>query len=197
MPLLPVAHPCAQRLAASQEKSLSLGVHAGDSPISAQRLAASQEKSLGVLREFAVVVIVLNASRHHRKNRAFLPNISSPPRLVLNASRHHRKNRSTSRRSPDPATRVLNASRHHRKNRPSVRILLFLICWCSTPRGITGKIAVTSDRRLYNLNRAQRLAASQEKSLCLSCSSVISKLVLNASRHHRKNRTTGTRGQPS
>ena len=37
--------------------------------------------------------------------------------------------------------------------------------WCSTPRGITGKIAMSHGRARISLNpRAQRLAASQEKS---------------------------------
>src|SRR5262245_39857348 len=60
---------------------------------------------------------------------------------------------------------VLNASRHHRKNRPTERIELFTFQMCSTPRGITGKIAL--------LRRQGR---------------PVFKVVLNASRHHRKNR---------
>jgi len=84
---------------------------------------------------------VLNASRHHRKNRPFgietrsRPAVCSTPRgitgkiaprafavtnqtAVLNASRHHRKNRERRGRVPLPwALEVLNASRHHRKNR--------------------------------------------------------------------------------
>ena len=84
---------------------------------------------------------------------------------------------------------MLNASRHHRKNRCLVQHLARSVM-CSTPRGITGKIAcgtqgffefpgVLNASRHHRKNRfifiriirvikglicAQRLAASQEKS---------------------------------
>jgi len=84
---------------------------------------------------------------------------------VLNASRHHRKNRLLQVMSDEAGTmcstprgitgkiarldviedgnmaRVLNASRHHRKNRVNVAQKLIYPFTCSTPRGITGKIA--------------------------------------------------------
>jgi len=60
---------------------------------------------------------------------------------------------------------VLNASRHHRKNRDRVSPNLRRVYLCSTPRGITGKIAHISGT-VWSLERgAQRLAASPEKSL--------------------------------
>ncbi len=59
----------------------------------AQRLAASPEKSRFNAVRLAYQVLVLNASRHHRKNRAQTPKFKTPEQL------------------------------------------------CSTPRGITGKIA--------------------------------------------------------
>jgi len=60
---------------------------------------------------------------------------------------------------------VLNASRHHRKNRKNDLQHPAIADMCSTPRGITGKIArgLVRDRPHDD--------------------------VLNASRHHRKNRT--------
>ena len=85
---------------------------------------------------------------------------------------------------------------------------------CSTPRGITGKIAGKLTSNILQLPSAQRLAASQEKShidglrwaFYAQCAqrlaasqeksrfrvyplSAQGPLVLNASRHHRKNRT--------
>src|SRR5262249_26777792 len=84
---------------------------------SAQRLAASQEKSLLMFSQFFFVPLVLNASRHHRKNRPIIRNTA-----------------------------------------------IYRSTLCSTPRGITGKIAFTLLALLLLLARAQRLAASQEKS---------------------------------
>ncbi len=87
-------------------------------------------------------------------------------RKVLNASRHHRKNRSLGFRIDDPSTFVLNASRHHRKNRASVSTDFTMLVPCSTPRGITGKIAQLIEIIIDFMGlRAQRLAASPEKSL--------------------------------
>ena len=62
---------------------------------------------------------------------------------------------------------VLNASRHHRKNRSSMVLSTSIDGKCSTPRGITGKIAQRISARMGN---------------CFG--------VLNASRHHRKNRSS-------
>ena len=156
---------------------------------------------------------MLNASRHHRKNRA-LRRRPRTGRKVLNASRHHRKNRRRCRSAfccampsaqrlaasqeksrppgaaPPGAHDVLNASRHHRKNRTTSRFKLAVWLWCSTPRGITGKIARSLALDSLSKRRsAQRLAASQEKSRVESKGIAVSRAVLNASRHHRKNRT--------
>jgi len=86
---------------------------------------------------------------------------------------------------------VLNASRHHRKNR--------FFCFadgfafppkCSTPRGITGKIATLTNSTDTTPGGAQRLAASPEKSRFQPSRVRRKSPVLNASRHHRKNRAT-------
>ena len=107
---------------------------------SAQRLAASQEKShLGIGYPVIRVLMVLNASRHHRKNRRRL-NRSRP--LPVCAQRLA----ASQEKSPAELGHVA----------PSM---------CSTPRGITGKIASATRVALSNLRG-----------------------VLNASRHHRKNR---------
>jgi len=83
----------AQRLAASPEKSLPIFNDLVKTVESAQRLAASPEKSQLVPHLGAQGWPVLNASRHHRKNRS-RPQSPNPSRTpVLNASRHHRKNR--------------------------------------------------------------------------------------------------------
>ncbi len=66
---------------------------------------------------------------------------------------------------------VLKTSRHHRKNRRPSPPLPFSARSCSTPRGITGKIA-SSRRGFFSLSN-----------------------VLNASRHHRKNRADYMAGQ--
>jgi len=60
---------CAQRLAASPEKSLNASSITSRSSIRAQRLAASPEKSPGGTTIGGLALLVLNASRHHRKNR--------------------------------------------------------------------------------------------------------------------------------
>src|SRR6266508_5650537 len=109
---------------------------------------------------------VLNASRHHRKNRVSRAGIDKPRLHVLNASRHHRKNR-----SHDP-----RRTKHERRA-------------CSTPRGITGKIAVLLASNAPPVHSAQRLAASPEKSPRHRLNQRILIIVLNASQHHRKNRT--------
>ncbi len=109
---------------------------------------------------------MLNASRHHRKNRVSRAGIDKPRLHVLNASRHHRKNR-----SHDP-----RRTKHERRA-------------CSTPRGITGKIAVLLASNAPPVHSAQRLAASPEKSPRHRLNQRILIIVLNASRHHRKNRT--------
>src|SRR5262249_27709799 len=134
----------AQRLAASQEKSRSYLLLKSLPPVGAQRLAASQEKSRGYYYRFLLALAVLNASRHHRKNRSWRPEFETFPRRVLNASRPHTKNRRLSRASRIPAWLVLNASRHHRKNRLAGLGVVTFFERCSTPRGITGKIASSS-----------------------------------------------------
>ncbi len=180
---------------------------------------------------------MLNASRHHRKNRCRkrynLDSIlrCSTPRgitgkiaplhkrpfrknVVLNASRHHRKNRLmlhknlfrhpkcstprgiTGKIAARPYVQqtalslVLNASRHHRKNRQKFVTGLVIISPCSTPRGITGKIAVTRKNSPAPNSGAQRLAASPEKSPAYATKANVVNSVLNASRHHRKNRVS-------
>jgi len=60
---------------------------------------------------------------------------------------------------------ALNASRHHRKNRVPKSFNGGAQLLCSTPRGITGKIAPDDLLHIFPLRN-----------------------VLNASRHHRKNR---------
>ena len=181
---------------------------------------------------------VLNASRHHRKNRLDNQRICGDSRIVLNASRHHRKNRlaTLSRLARDRhGAQRLAASQE--KSQIVERCISDSRCTCSTPRGITGKIACSISTARYGSLKcstprgitgkiarpactacgissscstprgitgkiaskpsrsaarrlgAQRLAASQEKSLrCaeLRCAAIRS--VLNASRHHRKNR---------
>jgi len=230
---------------------------------SAQRLAASPEKSLCQHERVKPCRHVLNASRHHRKNRfaKFYRNNQrsscSTPRgitgkiacwiaagdgaeeVVLNASRHHRKNRashrSTSRAafgaqrlaaSPEKSPAnidglfqplpVLNASRHHRKNRRRFRHQYCRSTRCSTPRGITGKIAsrgqlsrrrssVLNASRHHRKNRIVGSAAVYRANECSTPRGITGKIavgavgeggremkeVLNASRHHRKNRFTG------
>ena len=59
---------------------------------------------------------------------------------------------------------------------------------CSTPRGITGKIALSASCDSRHSACAQRLAASQEKSPRTLTTPMRRIAVLNASRHHRKNR---------
>ena len=110
----------------------------------AQRLAASQEKSLTrLVRATDLRPSVLNASRHHRKNRTdfTVPDCSTTCR-VLNASRHHRKNRNRplahSRCLPKSAQR-LAASQEKSLEQCLMSYLRHRLC--STPRGITGKIA--------------------------------------------------------
>src|SRR5215510_6001630 len=85
--------------------------------------------------------------------------------------------------------RVLNASRHHRKNRPVKLTTSRLVVVCSTPRGITGKIAILRMELQAKLDRCStprgitgKIAGAQGRE------SVEALLVLNASRHHRKNR---------
>jgi len=156
---------------------------------------------------------VLNASRHHRKNRSRNRLAADQLKIVLNASRHHRKNRSALRLSPPWLSRVLNASRHHRKNRDLpkdrartsrsaqrlaaspeksqlAKIATSSRIACSTPRGITGKIAPAHTLASSQTVCAQRLAASPEKSLKRADRRRARLFkVLYASRHHRKNRT--------
>ena len=202
----------AQRLAASQEKSRCVGSYCGYLSASAQRLAASQEKSHGPDSGTTAEKAVLNASRHHRKNRHSRGVAYVRRNRVLNASRHHRKNRSSRVRQATSLAQgcstprgitgkiailteivtthseVLNASRHHRKNRPSAATPLGVAMMCSTPRGITGKIAFGATRAISLSSCAQRLAASQEKSQYRQKHKRKPCDVLNASRHHRKNR---------
>jgi len=83
---------------------------------------------------------------------------------------------------------VLNASRHHRKNRQLIRPVLGVGHRCSTPRGITGKIALKTcgdlaDIKLCSTPRGITGKIASERSARRS-----DDLVLNASRHHRKNR---------
>ena len=222
---MPICHiGGAQRLAASQEKSLScsslhrvhqrqcstprgitgkIAIEFGERDSCAARCSTprgitgkiARMKRLPSCQSSAV----LNASRHHRKNRVLNSASQSHDCDVLNASRHHRKNRLMivcSERLCDGAQRlaasqeksrigaaidrcsccmVLNASRHHRKNRPTLRYQQPQGAGkCSTPRGITGKIAAA-----------------------IVCGLTSRRRVLNASRHHRKNRTPISRRQSS
>src|SRR5262245_5036624 len=90
------------------------------------------------------------------------PRIACSRAQRLAASKH--KSRRL-RQEPDRGRRVLNGSRHHRKNRALEGLDHLIYPVCSTPRGITGKIAETRISPRLGLNCAQRLAASQEKSL--------------------------------
>ena len=157
---------------------------------------------------------MLNASRHHRKNRQatlrtpiVLEHLCSTPRGITGKIACH------GRRADRTPAEVLNASRHHRKNRGVTAYSSKPRShWCSTPRGITGKIARLPTVDLDANLGAQRLAASQEKSReraetrradterCSTPRGITGKIadvasangrnahVLNASRHHRKNR---------
>ena len=132
--------PRAQRLAASQEKS-----HGGTSGTTscssgAQRLAASQEKS------------------PHAKQRRLSFSMSAQ-RLAASQE----KSQSLFGRHQLRTQQVLNASRHHRKNRTRGESCSATMT-CSTPRGITGKIASAGLFDKIGMSSAQRLAASQEKS---------------------------------
>jgi len=133
---------------------------------------------------------VLNASRHHRKNRTVVgltPQINSEcstPRGITGKIAWRK------RVEVEAAMSVLNASRHHRKNRLDGMLdRAKEQRKCSTPRGITGKIA-RGDlfRKTRKAGGAQRLAASPEKSRIANGNTAGELAVLNASRHHRKNR---------
>ena len=182
-------------------------------PCSAQRLAAKHRKNrVDLFVECKEIVFALNASRHHRKNRYQSRLLELGVCGVLNASRHHRKNREAGKKTKAIKAQVLNASRHHRKNRchnchncPDwlqvlnasrhhrknrvIPLTVFLSpSLCSTPRGITGKIASAhgydlSAKTVLNASRHHRKNRSVP-----SASPLATSRVLNASRHHRKNR---------
>jgi len=85
---------------------------------------------------------VLNASRHHRKNRTFwlealvfVYKCSTPRGITGKIALLFVQ--------CDYLSPVLNASRHHRKNRHQDAMQQAEYTRCSTPRGITGKIALT------------------------------------------------------
>ncbi len=178
----------AQRLAASPEKSRCTTHPSNTCEPRAQRLAASPEKSRGRKWSNPSIPDVLNASRHHRKNRrqsaehlTFRQQCSTP-RGITGKIAHLCG-------TPHVPPTVLNASRHHRKNRFCCAEHLTFRQQCSTPRGITGKIAIESGPRPRGSRRAQRLATSPEKSLTIRFFHSTERYrVLNASRHHRKNR---------
>ena len=139
---------------------------------------------------------------------------------MLNASRHHRKNRiiNAARLKPARGAQRLAASQEKSQARRSdvkismtecstprgitgkiamlASVLLKSSRECSTPRGITGKIADVARRQFDRQCRAQRLAASQEKSLSHTSKTATESCVLNASRHHRKNRSVDRRAFP-
>ena len=177
----------------------------------AQRLAASQEKSLYRRWRCNGSLLVLNASRHHRKNRdsravrdrTFA---ASAQRLAASQEKSRRLG-SCVRRSRQCSTprgitgkiaqlderrvvaRVLNASRHHRKNR-QINALPSFITRIGAQRLAASqeKSLVARARCDARLRSAQRLAASQEQSRRAEHRSQRNSRVLNASRHHRNNR---------
>ena len=106
----------------------------------AQRLAASPEKSHIDAALFFGPVKVLNASRHHRKNRQ--------ARILLG----RRRTRGAQRLAASPEKSLIELITNSTARR------------CSTPRGITGKIAWRRFPASSPLLSAQRLAASPEKS---------------------------------
>jgi len=91
--------------------------------------------------------------------------------------------------------KVLNASRHHRKNRSCPHASVITNSLCSTPRGITGKIAESKQvqselKKVLNASRHHR----KNRNVILLLLDH-NDYVLNASRHHRKNRLDGIRIQ--
>src|SRR6266542_4094670 len=163
-PAIKDAEEGAQRLAASPEKSLSGIQDRRPIHVCAQRLAASPEKSRLSFNRLHYACPVLNASRHHRKNRATHRNHHRFHGPACSTPRGITGKIAQSRSSLESHHRVLNASRHHRKNRTRMSSGMTLVTSCSTPRGITGKIARSRTRRKLRLRCAQRLAASPEKS---------------------------------
>src|SRR5262245_24531753 len=159
----------------------------------AQRLAASQEKSLS--KDF--IEGIINRCSTPRGITGKIANSSLAPSATagcaqrLAASQEKSRHR---RRTQAIESAVLNASRHHRKNRERHQCLHGISSECSTPRGITGKIAFSqSSQNVSSSTCAQRLAASQEKSHRRCGATQYCLLVLNASRHHRKNRLSMSR----
>ena len=131
---------CAQRLAASQEKSPLERATKEYFTERAQRLAASQEKS-------------------HFSSGCEFRHCCCAQRLAASQEKSH-----LSKSSMTAFPFVLNASRHHRKNREAAIDEWLREAKCSTPRGITGKIARERGEVFFSTRSAQRLAASQEKS---------------------------------
>src|SRR5262245_50298398 len=109
-------------------------------------------------------------------------------RLVLNASRHHRKNRG--KRLPliqsDKGAQRLAASQ---EKSPMASLLNEGGVKCSTPRGITGKIAPACFARKSVPPTCSTPRGITGKIALGYCSSRAGANVLNASRHHRKNRS--------
>src|SRR6266508_3796417 len=134
-----------------------------------------------------MVFLVLNASRHHRKNSSTHRNHHRFHGPACSTPRGITGKIAQSRSSLEYHHRLLKDSRHHRKNRPIKNAEEAASEVCSTPRGITGKIAPSQERPLMAYPRAQRLAASPEKSLLRERRNDERHQVLNASRHHRKN----------
>src|SRR5215475_556724 len=106
----------------------------------AQRLAASQEKSPDPVFAKKSLCVVLNASRHHRKNRGRHKRFQYRARGAQRLAASQEKSLGVVG-AITLFSIVLNASRHHRKNRRRNIWLVTKSPACSTPRGITGKIA--------------------------------------------------------
>ena len=134
---------------------------------------------------------VLNASRHHRKNRLFrccdgchLVRCSTPRgitgKIALNVQ-NHRSNVSL---------RAQRLAASQEKSRGLASVMPMLSRWCSTPRGITGKIAL----RCGHVPQDATSVCSTPRGITgkianrLRSRRVTPSPVLNASRHHRKNR---------
>ena len=152
----------------------------------AQRLSASEGKTVQCSAVSSAVPCVLNAFRHQRGKQFDAGNI--PTRRINGAQRLSASEGKTGDCSTGhtACAGVLNAFRHQR-GKQVVSYLSDVDYWeeCSTPFGIRGENRCTQDAPRRFLWCAQRLSASEGKTVCPPRSETSDHSVLNAFRHQR------------
>ncbi len=185
-PLLKKTEHGAQRLSASEGKTVQCSAVSSAVPCVLNAFRHQRGKQKVKKKGLHFLLKVLNAFRHQRGKQFDAGNI--PTRRINGAQRLSASEGKTGDCSTGhtACAGVLNAFRHQR-GKQVVSYLSDVDYWeeCTTPFGIRGENRCTQDAPRRFLWCAQRLSASEGKTVCPPRSETSDHSVLNAFRHQR------------